>query len=226
MTPAQLVHSPRVEGVQARLQPVVTSDHLGDGIEHLTGQPQFAGAVDPNVTGQHLLDQRGPGPRQAEDKDRLSVVAAGVGQAVEEFSREAFDESIDESAVFGRVVNPVLLDPMVQDQGVGRLQAGCGLGVIAEGVAGVGQAEEQVRPAPVVEVGVVEARANGRPVRVRQPAAQQRRQAGQRPRRLGGDRTGPAIAGLRLGHRAELLVKASLLEQGIDESGSSSRARP
>ena len=45
-------------------------EHPGDGLERLPRQPQLAGAVDLRMTCQHLLDERGPRPRQAEDEDR------------------------------------------------------------------------------------------------------------------------------------------------------------
>ena len=46
------------------------AEDLRDGLERLPAQPQLTGSVDAGVAREHLLDQRCPGSRQAEDEDR------------------------------------------------------------------------------------------------------------------------------------------------------------
>ena len=100
--------------------------------------------MNPRVTGQNLLDQRRPGTRHAEDKHRLSRIVAGAGEAVEQLRREALNQPIDEPAVFDGVVEPILLDPLFQNQRISLFQAARGRGVVAASVTDVGQAKKQV----------------------------------------------------------------------------------
>ena len=113
----------------------------------------------------------------------------------EELGRERLDQSVDEPVVLGRVVAPAAPAALFEGQGVGLFEAGGGLGVVAAGVRDVGQAEQQVPRGSSSSSGSSSREQTAVPVRIRQPAAQQVRQAGQQSRGFGVGRVGPPIAG-------------------------------
>ncbi len=117
-------------------------DHARDGLEAQPGEPELAGAVDPRMAGDDLLDQRRPRPRQAEDEDRPARRVAGAGHPVEEGGVEVADQAVGEPLVLGRHVFAAAVGQLLAD-GVGLAQALAGAVVLAAGVEDVRQAEEE-----------------------------------------------------------------------------------
>ena len=88
-----------------------TVEQLGDGLERLAGQPQFARPVDLRVAGEHLLDQGRARPGQTEDEHRPARVQPHAGGALKEGRIELSQEVIDEELVIGRDVLPAVAGP-------------------------------------------------------------------------------------------------------------------
>ena len=94
-------------------------EHGGNRIEHLPGQAQLAGAMDLRMAGQHLLDQRGAGARQAEDEHRQRVSSpAPASRPNSSGVKPAIRRSTKRACSAGSYVRPCLRR-CVQGQGVG-----------------------------------------------------------------------------------------------------------
>ena len=198
------------DAVQRRVGP---AQRFRDRFERLPGQAQLAGAVDARVAGQHLFDQRGARPRQAEDKDGPLCVQSGAGDPCEEVAVERPQQAVHETLVFlGGVVAPA--PRQLQHLTVGPAQAVGGAGEVALGVEDVGQAEEEAGAETGGEVRVGQPRLQGGAVGVGQLAAQQRRQpgVGQGIGRLQAQRL--AEGGLGAGQVALLLAQPADVEPG------------
>ncbi len=97
------------------------------------------------VAGQHLLDQRGAGPRQAKDEHRPARVVTGAGQSVEQLRGEVFDQPIDKTAMLDRVILLTLLAEQFQTESIGSRQTLGGLSVLAARILYLRQSEQQGR---------------------------------------------------------------------------------
>ena len=79
-------------------------------------------------------------------KTGRGVSSPAPARRLEQLRREGGDQPIDVARVFVGVVGLAAAAAQLAGQGVGRLQAGGGLGVVAAGVGDMGEGKEQVHP--------------------------------------------------------------------------------
>ena len=129
----------------------------GDGLERLPGQAQLAGAVEPRVAGQHLLDQRRSRSRQAEDEHRPTRVVTRIAATrAKNAASNVLQQAVDEPLVVGRHVLALALGQLLA-QGVGLAEAFAGAGIVAACVEDMAQAEQEPGARALGQFGIGQA---------------------------------------------------------------------
>ena len=98
------------------------------------------------MAGEDLLDERRAGSRQPHDEHRKFAIQAEAADPLEEGRRAGRDHAVDKKLVAFRVVLPAALAPLGQLQGVAAIEVLGGLGILADRVEDLGQAEVHQQP--------------------------------------------------------------------------------